>query len=122
MIKTVKELAKNPIYLGKDRPDPPVTKAMGHLTTTEGPALEEMARIRGSEMVRALSVGYIYSDMYGSKFVRGMIDQLLRISISMDGQGRRDIIDVVDAGGTLPEGYYSGQSKKQTFTPIDEGE
>lgn len=123
MSKTVKDLEKAPIYLGKEKPDPPVSRAMSHLTVTEGTALEEMARLHGQDMVDALAVGYIYSDMYGSKYVRGRIDQLLRLSIAKDGQGRRDIIDVVDAGGTLPDGYYTGQGKKQTFHAIDnEGE
>lgn len=123
MSKTVKDLEKAPIYLGKERPDPPVSRAMSHLTVTEGAPLEEMARIHGQDMVDALAVGYIYSEMYGSKYVRGRIDQLLRLSVAENGQGRRDIIDVVDAGGTLPDSYYNGQGKKQTFHAInDEGE
>lgn len=121
-MKNVKDLAKMPFFLGKDRPDPPVSKAMGHLTVTEGPLLEEMARVRGPDMANALSIGYIYAKMYDSKYVGGRMDQILRVSIGSDGQGRRDIIDAVEAGGTMTDGFYNSQGKKQTFAPIDEGE
>lgn len=120
MTKTAKDLERNPFFLGKDKVDAPVTKAMGHLTATEGPLLEEMARVNSPEMVKAMTVGYILSEMYGSKYIKGRMNQILRVSIADHGQGRRDIIDVVDAGGTLPEGYYSGQSKKHSFQIIED--
>lgn len=113
--KTSSDLVNNPIYLGRSQPDPPVNKAISNLTITDGELLEEMARVHGQEMVNALSIGYIYSNVYGSKYVRGRIDQLLRLSISKAGQGRREIIDVVDAGGKLPDAYYNGEGKKTTF-------
>ena len=116
MIKKMSsDLVNNPVYLGRSQPDPPVNKAISNLTITDGELLEEMARVHGQEMVNALSIGYIYSNVYGSKYVRGRIDQLLRLSISKAGQGRREIIDVVDAGGKLPDAYYSGDGKKTTF-------
>lgn len=120
MTKGVRDLERNPIYLGKDRPDPPVSRAMGHLTVTDGPLLEEMARVKGPDMIRALTVGHILGTMYGSKYIRGRIDQILRVSVSDAGQGRRDIIDVVDAGGVLPEAYYTGQGKKSSFYALED--
>lgn len=123
MRKKAQDLETAPVYLGKSQPDPPVNKAISHLTTTEGDALEEMARLHGPDMVNALSIGYIYSTVYNSAYVRGRINQLLRLSISKDGEGRRDIIDVVDAGGKLPDAYYNGEGNKKTsFYPIDEGD
>lgn len=121
--KTVSELVNHPVFLGKSQPDPPVNKAISHLTVTEGEALEEMARIHGREMVNALSIGYIYSEIYNSAYVRGRINQLLRCSISKGGQGRRDIIDAVEAGGKLPDAYYSGEGKKtQSFYAAEPNE
>lgn len=121
--KSAADLANSPVYLGKSQPDPPVNKAISHLTVTEGQALEEMARVFGQEMVNALSIGYIYSEMYGSDYVRGRIDQLLRLSVAKGGQGRRDLIDIVDAGGKLPDAYYSGEGKKtSSFYPADNTE
>lgn len=118
--KAASDLIANPVYLGKSQPDPPVNKAISHLTVTEGQALEEMARIHGQDMVNALSIGYIYSEMYGSDYVRGRIDQLLRLSVAKGGQGRRDLIDVVDAGGKLPDAYYNGEGKKgSSFYPAE---
>lgn len=118
--KKAADLVNNPVYLGKSQPDPPVNKAISHLTVTEGQALEEMARIHGQDMVNALSIGYIYSEMYGSDYVRGRIDQLLRVSVAKGGQGRRELIDAVEAGGKLPDAYYNGEGKRtSSFYPAD---
>ena len=118
--KKAADLVNNPVYLGKSQPDPPVNKAISQLTVTEGQELEEMARIHGQDMVNALSIGYIYSEMYGSDYVRGRIDQLLRLSVAKGGQGRRELIDAVEAGGKLPDAYYSGEGKRtSSFYPAD---
>lgn len=70
-----------------------------------------MSRINSPETVKAVSIGNIYTNIYGSKYVKQRIDQLLRLGIATNGAGRREIIDVVDAGGTLPGEYYTGQKK-----------
>lgn len=122
MKRSSSELANNPVYLGKNIPDPPVNKAIAHLTITDGEMLEEMSRINGQDMVNALSIGYIYSHVYGSSYVKGRIAQLLRLSISKSGLGRREIIDVVDAGGKLPDAYYNGEGKKTSFYAAEPAE
>ena len=68
--------------------------------------MEIMARISNTHMITALQLGYIMEVGYNSKFVGGMKDQLLRLSVAKDGLGRRDIIDALEKGSKLPESYY----------------
>lgn len=117
VIKNASDLIKNPFFTPKQLAEPPVSRAMDTLTVTEGASLEEMARIESPEMVKAVSIGYIYGNIYGSKYVSGRINQILRLSIAKLGQGRREIVDVVEAGGQLPAEYYTGQQKGD-FTPV----
>lgn len=113
------DLVKNPYFTPKQMAEPPVSRAMDTLTVVDGAPLEEMARVDSPEMVKAVSIGYIYSRVYGCKYVEGRVDQILRLSIARQGLGRREIVDVIEAGGQLPEGYYTAGGK-DTFKALEE--
>lgn len=112
-LKKPSDLEKTPLSLGgrKEENPAPINTVVGKLTLTEGPQLEIMARISNTHMITALQLGYIMEVGYNSKFVGGMKDQLLRLSVAKDGLGRRDIIDALEKGSKLPESYYGAPEK-----------
>ena len=112
-VKSPSDLERSPVFMTKANPEPPVSKAMEHLVTEKGDKLELMANIKSQAMVNALSIGYIYSNVYGSKYVKGRIDQMLRASVGADGEGRHSVISVVEAGGNLPAEYYNPQDNRR---------
>jgi len=112
MVRHAPELEKKPLFRGNSQPEAPVSKGITNLTSEEGPRLQLMTRVRSKEVLQAVAIANIYINIYGSKYVKGRINEILRMNVSIDGQGRRDIIDIVEAGGTLPPEYYTGQSKK----------
>lgn len=112
MVRHSPELEKHPIFKGLQPPEAPVSKGIANLTSEEGPRLQLMTRARSKEVLQAVAIANIYTNIYGSKYIKGCINEILRMNVSIDGQGRRDIIDIVEAGGTLPPEYYTGQNRK----------
>lgn len=110
--KHASDLETNPIFIGDAPPDAPVTKGIEALTAEGGARLQLMARINNPVMLQALAIAHIYGTIYGSKYVRERMDEALRTSVSVHGLGRRDMIDVIEAGGALPAEYYTGQPKR----------
>lgn len=106
------ELEKHPLFKLNSNPEAPVSKGISNLTSEDGPRLQLMSRVNSREMLQAVAIANIYTHIYGSKYVKGRIDEALRMNVSIGGQGRRDIIDIVEAGGSLPPEYYTGQPKK----------
>ena len=112
MAKSSSDLGRRPQFTaGRELPELPVTSVSGRLMTESGPALELMARTN-PRLIQAANVGFIYSQTLGSTYVSGRIEQMLRMSVSMNGQGRRDLIDALDAGGSVPDAYYSPGGRK----------
>lgn len=118
MTRHASELSKHPLFNVGRNAEAPVSRGIDNLTTEQGDRLQLMARINSPEMVRAVAIANIYVNIYGSKYVKGIIDEKLRLSVATNGQGRREIIDVVDAGGNLPAEYYTGNKPK--FSPAGE--
>lgn len=75
-------------------------------------------------LARACHLGFIFcttiahddedgNPAYGNPYVEGYIELQERLAVSMNGQGRRELIDALGAGGTLPDSYY--QKKDSSF-------
>lgn len=120
--KRASDLLKHPFFSGgNSRPDPPVATGLKLLTTERGKRLEMVSRIKGEEMVRALQIGTIYTEVYGSKYVAERVDQIKRVSKSIGGEGIRELIDMVEAGGRMPGEFFTGpQPKKWKLLGSDE--
>lgn len=102
------DLKKNGVIrVGRTMPDPPVSVIADQLTQLSGPELEITTR-SNPQLVKAAAIGYVFSSRFDSAFVRGRIEQIERLAESEGGQGRRDLIDALEAGGRLPEAYYTG--------------
>ena len=115
---------KAPILINRsEKPELPVKDIARRLTVEEGKALEITTRTTGI-MADAAQFCLIYTDRFNSRYAAGRIGQIERLAISMGGQGRRDLIDALQAGGSVPGEYYTDTPKKKDY-PVyssDEGE
>ena len=127
-------MAKNPTELTpveipkKEEKEAPIQTAYRYLTTIDGRMLEIMTR-SNLTMSRAVHLGYIFDTtiahrtkqglMFGNAYVSGYIAQVERLAVSMAGEGRKELIAALDAGGKLPDSYY-GKGPGQTFQVLDE--
>lgn len=103
-------------------PKPPVKKALSSLMISSGAELD-ITTHAGAALVRAVDAGNIYVSAFGLDYVRDRLERLERLAISINGQGRRDLIDAVQAGGALPSEYYRpGVGSGATFSPLDDDE
>ena len=61
-------------------------------------------------MVQAANVAYTMHSSFGSEFIRGKLDQIMRFAVSMGGEGRKEIVDSLRAGGDMPDAYFEAQA------------
>ena len=95
-------------------PDAPVNTVVRAQTPTTGHKLEIASRVTNRHIVDAMQLSYVMTEVYRSKFVEGLKDQMLRMSISKEGLGRGELIETLRAGGSLPESYYEGPQTAPT--------
>lgn len=84
----------------------PFDQAFGALTTTGGPKLELLTRANKKLSV-AIDHTYNRCFNYHSLYLRGRIDMLMRLAVSMGGKGRGEIVDSLKAGSGVPDSFYS---------------
>lgn len=107
--------------------DTPYGMAFGLLSALEGKELEIMTR-SNPRLVQAAQVSYCMVAQFGSQYIAGENDQLGRFAVSLNGEGRREIVDSLRAGGDMPDAYYenqgaTGRSVPRTFTDaLDDNE
>lgn len=88
-------------------PELPIKSATKIITQTEGRGLKQNTNAsRG--VIEAAMFAYPYIERWGNKYVGDMLDDLMCLAISQDGQGRKDIIEALRAAGAVPDAYYSG--------------
>lgn len=106
--KDVADLRSNPrIILDGQAPELPVNTAIEQLTQLRGDGLEITTRTSPA-LAKAAAVGYIYAHTFNSGYVQGRIEQTERLAVSTQGQGRKDLIEAVKAGGRMPDSYITG--------------
>lgn len=121
-VKKPSDLINNPFWSGIHRqPDAPVSVGLKILTTESGKVLEEVTRINSEEMINALQIGTIYTEVYGSKYVLERVNQIKRIAKSKGGEGIRELIDMVEAGGKMP-GEYFAPPVPRSWRPLEDEE
>lgn len=120
VVKRATELIKENFWSGiHKQPDPPVSVGLRILTTESGKVLEEVTRINSEEMINALQIGTIYTEVYGSKYVLERVNQIKRIAKSKGGEGIRELIDMVEAGGKMPGEFFAPPSAR-SWRPLEE--
>lgn len=112
----VPEVAEMPENLGET----PYDKAYNLLSALGGQKLEIMTRTN-PRLVQAANVAYNMTSSFGSVYIRGKIDQIMRFAVSMGGEGRKEIVESLRAGGDMPDAYYEaqvggGRGPPRTFT------
>lgn len=99
----------------------PYHMAFGLLSSLRGEKLQIMTRAN-PRMAQAINVAYNMIASFGSCYISGMVDTIMRLGVSMGGEGRKEIVDSLRAGGDMPDAYYeatmgSGRSNTpKTFT------
>lgn len=107
------EIGKDDRQSERSRPDPPVSKGLGYLTTVEGTSMEVLTRTT-PKIVRAIDAGTVYVARYQSAYIQKRIEQIERLAVSNGGLGRDELIRMIEAGGRLPDSYYmTGQPRPQ---------
>ena len=108
MARKASELADAPqIRIGGEPPELPVKAIARDLMNLSGERLELTTRANPM-LVKAVSIGYIYTHTFGSSYVTGRVDQVMRLAVSQGGGGRQDLIESLRAGGNPPDAYYQG--------------
>ena len=120
MARPVKDLSANqPILLDRsNKPELPVKDIAKRLTVEDGKPLEITTRTT-AVIANASQFCLIYTFRFNSRYAEARIGQIERLAISMSGQGRRDLIDALQAGGAVPGEYYADGAKKRNY-PIFE--
>lgn len=107
---------------GDRQPDTPFDTAVGLLSSTKGHRLELMCRATKSIAdAAAVSYGMVYR--FRSEYIRGRMEQIERLSVSISGQGRGEIVQSLQAGSGVPDAFYeTGGGANATFSEAPDQE
>lgn len=108
---------QTPIFVDTStKPELPVKDVARRLTVEEGKPLDITTRTTpGLGDAAQFANAWVYR--YGSTYAAGRVDLVKRLAISMNGEGRRDLIDALTAGGSVPGEYYTdGKKSRPVFT------
>ncbi len=119
--KPIGDLGKNPRVGGLQtkRPELPVNTALDKLSKLDGEELEISTR-SSTVLNRAAAAGLIYTFTFQSNYAAARVEQIERLAVSVDGQGRRDVIDAIAAGGKVPDEYLNGDPSRGDFENLRE--
>lgn len=108
-------------------PEHPARFISTKISPTKGHELQ--LQTRGNlKMAEAVLFGVVYTEHFKSDFVGGLIDTMMRMGVSMAGEGRKEQIETLRASGSTPDAYYNqmNEQKKRSFLGIrtddDDGE
>lgn len=87
----------------------PFDQTIDLLASTTGPTLELFSR-SDKAIVEAVQICDNIVERFGSKYVRGIRDQVLRFSVSAQGRGRSELVDALRAGDGVQDSYYEAQA------------
>lgn len=118
MPKYPSELEKHPLFKKNNAVDAPVSVGLKNLMAEKGPRLEIMTNVTSQQMVNAIFIGNIYTNVYGSRYVHGRIEQLERVAKAKDALTCQQNISMVEAGGSLPAEYYSPAGSSRRWSPV----
>lgn len=112
----------NPVRKSSER-EIPVNTVVNQISRTEGQDLELTTRLT-TQMARAVSMGHLFGSpiSFGSTWVISRSEQLMRIAVSMGGEGRKDLIEALRAGGRVPDAAFGRGSGEQFYEVEDEDE
>lgn len=116
------ELMNNPFFTDDDpkgSQDTPFDKAYASLTVTGGKRLEMMTRAT-PKLAQAIGMSYNLMWNYNSMYIKGRIDTLMRIHVSMGGKGRSEIVQSLQSGSGVPGEFYDqGNPSLHSFVDVE---
>lgn len=119
------DLIENPLIdvdMGPDLPemgDTPFDKTYSALTTTGGKILEMMTRTT-PKLAQAIGVGHTMTYNFHSRYIQSKLDTLMRIHVSMGGQGRAEMVQSLQSGSGVPGEFYDqGNPTLHSFVDVD---
>lgn len=101
-----------------EEPTTPFDRAYGVLTATHGERLEMMTRTT-KPLAEAINVGYNMMFNYKSRYLRGRIDTLMRVHVSLDGKGRAEMVQALQAGSGVPGEFYDQGGSLNSFVDVE---
>ena len=91
----------------------PFHQAIDLLAVTRGEELELMTRATKS-IADAAAIGYNMIFRFNSRYIKGRIEQLERLAVSIQGQGRDEVVRSLQAGSGVPDSFYEMQVGSNT--------
>lgn len=109
--KSGAELLEEPQFndFGGGLSETPFNSTMDALLTTGDKTLELMCRA-SKPIAEAASVAYNIAFRFKSKYVIGKVEQIERLSVSLGGQGRAEVVQSLQAGSGVPGEFYENGS------------
>lgn len=92
-------------------PDPsstPFDQTVNIMATTGGPKLELFCR-SSKALVEAIQVCHNLEYRFRSGYIKSRKDQLMRLSVSANGQGRSELVTALQAGSGVPGEFYESR-------------
>lgn len=87
---------------------------MGFLAVEHGEKLEMMTRTNRA-IIEGLSAGNAYCARYGSEYIRSKTERIMRLAVSSGGEGRKEMIAMVGAGGQVSDAFYDRGAVQQDY-------
>lgn len=124
--KSATELLEEPLItepteeeMNAGEPATPFDRAYSVLTATGGERLEMMTRTT-KPLAEAINLGYNMIWNFHSAYLRGRIDTLMRVHVSMEGKGRAEMVQALQAGSGVPGEFYDqGNGSLNSFAELD---
>lgn len=107
----LKRAPKIDIITQSGAPELPVKAVSEKLSAESGNKLQLNTRAN-PKLVSAVAFGHVYVHRFNSTYVAGRLDEVMRLAVSMSGLGRQEQIELVRAGGAVPDAYFSPDGKK----------
>ena len=103
------------VMTGPASGDTPFNQTVDILSKTGGPQLELFCR-SNKGLIEAAEVAYAEMFRFHSKYVEGMMNQIMRFSVSANGKGREEMVQSLQAGSGVPDSFYESQSSSVGFS------
>ena len=116
-MKTAQDLLNEPSDDPKAIPDPPVSHGMDILCTLDGKQLQIVTRTNASIVEGIRSAGAFVA-RYHSDYISETQESLMRLAVSSGGKGRTEMIEIVKAGGQMPDAYYGDPKASRYNVPV----
>lgn len=121
--KNAMDLLDNPLVGDYDTPPEeqatPFDKTHRSLTATGGKPLELMTRTT-PQLAAAISSSGNYIFNFNSRYIRDRSDRLMRLHVSVGGQGRAEMVQALQSGAGVPGEFYADDNPMNSIGPAME--